>query len=73
LEEIRLAIAADPGNVQAHLNLTRSLEAQGHLDEALGALKRGIDDMLRLGRAESVVALQRHQRTLEIKIRGGAD
>jgi tetratricopeptide (TPR) repeat protein len=72
-ESFRLAIAADPGNVQAHLNLTRSLEAQGRLDEALGALKRGIDDMLLLGRAESILVLQRYQRTLEIKIRGGTD
>ncbi len=31
------------------------------------------DDMLRLGRAESILSLQRHQRTLEIKIRSGAD
>jgi tetratricopeptide (TPR) repeat protein len=69
----RLAIAADPGNPQAHLNLAGSLEAQGHLDEALDALKAGIDDMLRLGKTESVLALQRGQRRLEIKIRGGAD
>jgi tetratricopeptide (TPR) repeat protein len=69
----RLAIAADPGNAQAHLNLAGSLEAQGHLDEALDVLKTGIDDMLRLGKTESVLALQRGQRTLEIKIRGRAD
>jgi tetratricopeptide (TPR) repeat protein len=72
-ESFRLAIAANPGNLQAHLNLAGSLEAQGHLNEALDALKTGIDDMLRLGRTESALALQRHQRTLEIKIRGGAD
>jgi tetratricopeptide (TPR) repeat protein len=72
-ESFRLAIAADPGNFQAHLNLARSLEVQGRLHEALDALKTGIDDMLRLGRTKSVPALQRHQRTLEAKIRGGTD
>jgi tetratricopeptide (TPR) repeat protein len=69
----QLAVAADPGNAQAHLNLARSLEAQGRLHEALGALKVGIDEMLRLGRTESALALQRHQHTVEIKIRGSAD
>jgi tetratricopeptide (TPR) repeat protein len=73
VESFRLAIAADPGNFQAHLNLARSLEVQGRLHEALDALKTGIDDMLRLGRTKSVPALQRHQRTLEAKIRGGTD
>jgi tetratricopeptide (TPR) repeat protein len=69
----RLAIAADPGNAQAHLNLAGSLEAQGRLDEALDVLKTGIDGMLRLGKAESVLALQRDQHTLEIKIRSGSN
>jgi tetratricopeptide (TPR) repeat protein len=69
----RLAIAADPGNVQAHLNLARSLEAQGRLDDSMGALKAGIDELRRLGRTESALALQRHQQTLEIKIRRSAD
>ncbi len=69
----RLAITADPGNAQAHLNLARSLEAQDRLNDALDSLKAGIDEMLRLGRTESVLALQRHQRTLEVKIRGDAE
>jgi tetratricopeptide (TPR) repeat protein len=72
-DSFQLAIAADPGNAQAHLNLARSLEAQGRLDAALGALKIGIDEMLRLGRTESALALQRHQHTLEIKVRGSVD
>jgi tetratricopeptide (TPR) repeat protein len=69
----RLAIAADPGNAQAHISLARSLEAQGRLNEALDALKIGVGELLRLGRIESVLALQRHQNTLEIKIRSGGD
>jgi tetratricopeptide (TPR) repeat protein len=69
----RVAVAADPGNFQAHVSLARSLEAQGRLHEALDAVKTGIDDMFRLGRTESVSALQRHQHTLETRIRGGTN
>jgi len=72
-DSFRLAIAADLGNAQAHLNLARSLEARGRLNDSLGALTAGIDEMLRLGRTESALALQRHRNTLKIKIRGSAD
>jgi len=69
----RLAVEADPGNAQAHLNLARSLEARGQLNEALDALKIGADDMLRLGKTESVPVLQNRRRALEIKVRGVTD
>jgi len=72
-EAFQLAIAADPGNFQAHVNFARSLEAQSRLHEAIDALQMGIDDMLRLGRTESARALQRHQHTLEARIRSAAD
>jgi tetratricopeptide (TPR) repeat protein len=72
VESFRMAVATDPGNFQAHMNLARSLEVQGRLNEALSALKSGIDEMLRRGRRESALALERQQHTIESRIGRGA-
>jgi tetratricopeptide (TPR) repeat protein len=66
-ECFRMAVASNPADVQAHVHLVRSLEAQGRLDEALEALETGVDDLLRLDRQASARALQRHRAALQSK------
>jgi tetratricopeptide (TPR) repeat protein len=63
----RMAVASNPADVQAHMHLARSLEAQGRLDEALEALKAGTEALLRMDRQESARELQRYQGSLQSK------
>ena len=58
-QAFQAAVELNQQNLRAHAGLVRSLEMQGRLHEALDALKNGIDEMVRLGRAESARALQR--------------
>ena len=66
-ESFRMAIESKPADLQAHLNLARSLEAQGHLREAQEALRAGEDRMLLLGERESAGALQRYRGALQAR------
>jgi len=63
-ESFRLAAAADPANLQAHMNLAKSLVAQGRVADARQALGAGADEMARSGQAESAQTLQRYRASL---------
>ncbi len=63
----RKAMVAKPSDFRAHMNLAKSLEAQGRLDEAIEALQASVDTMRQLGQQDSVRALQRYQSALFLK------
>jgi cytochrome c-type biogenesis protein CcmH/NrfG len=66
-EAFRRAVAADPGDLQARIQLARSLEVQGRIEEALDVLREGEDAMLRLERLAANRTLQRQRIALESK------
>lgn len=66
-EYFRMAVVSNPADLQAQMHLARSLEVQGRLDEAMEALKAGVDEMLRLDQQDSVQALERYRGALQSK------
>ena len=66
-ESFRMTVASNPANVQAHMHLAKSLEAQGRVDEALEALETGVGDLLRRDRQASARALQGYHGSLQSK------
>jgi tetratricopeptide (TPR) repeat protein len=66
-KHFRMAVLFDPADLQAQINLARSLEVQGRLDEALEALNAGVEEMLRFGQQDSAQVLQRYRAALRSK------
>jgi tetratricopeptide (TPR) repeat protein len=71
-DQFRLAVAANPADLQAHLHLAKSLEVQGRLPEARDALESGVEGMLERGRPESARVLRRQLGALE-SVRSNAE
>jgi tetratricopeptide (TPR) repeat protein len=68
-ERFRQAVRLNPADAASHMNLVKSLEAQGLLDEAIGALTQVLTTMAKLERPKEVRSFEAYRESLERKRR----